>query len=238
MISVLGSLDQWTQADLSSLQTVVCGAAPVPEFAAEAVLARGIPRFVHAYGSSECLTPVCAHASCRVDAPNKTILSTFFGDYEHKLTAEGELLLRGTAAMRGYFPGVRANSPSDWFATGDLFTESEDGLRFVGRIDAQIKVNGFSVSPEVTEKVICDAPGVVSCAVVKATRRSGGEQLVAFVTGTANQAAVVEACQAKLDASQIPRRIIQVERIATNNMGKLDRTKAAAMLEQIGEFNA
>jgi long-chain acyl-CoA synthetase len=233
MINILRNLQKWDSVDLSCLDTLVAGASPVSEQAAEAVLERGARRFVHAYGSSECLTPVLIHESFSASARDKTALSTFCGDYHHRLTAEGELLLRGAAVMRGYFGGAsEAGFVDGWFRTGDLFVEKDSNLWFVGRVDERLKINGFRVSPEVTEKLIVDVPGITNCAVVKVVERSGGESLTAVISGRVEpDMDVIGYCRSRLAPTQVPRLVKLVQRVPGYGLGKVDRRAAAAGMD-------
>lgn len=231
MINVLRSLDSWSRLDLSCFDVLMMGSAPVLDHHGRDALSRGVKRFVHAYGSTECQPPVIMRESRTIDAEEILGLHQFLGDWEHRFTPEGELMLRGSAMTRGYINRPPGTSFEDgWFRTGDLFSRNEHGMRFIGRADQRLKVNAWSVSPELTEGVIMEDPGVNACVVVKKVGRSGAESLVAMVSGPAvDPQAILARCRARLDDHQVPRRVVEVPQVPLNAMGKVDRVAAAAL---------
>lgn len=234
MVAVLRNTSSWPQLDLSGFAAIGSGASTVPESVAEELLARGARRFLHLYGSTECLTPVMVHASTRQSASERTIFSELCGDYQARLADDGELLLRGTAVMRGYLGAAAQNQEAfedGWFKTGDLFQQESDLWRISGRKKEVLKVGGFSVSPALTEKTILDLPGVRNCAVVKETLRSGGEALVAVVEGDdVTPRSVLQHCADRLPPVQTPRRALIVDALPLNTMRKIDRQAVAALV--------
>lgn len=235
MVALLRRSSAWATLDLSCFEAVASGATTVPESVGNELLARGASSFLHLFGMTECLTPILLHRATRGPSP-KTVFSEVCGDYEMRLAADGELLLRGSAVMRGYLGDGAQNAAAfadGWFKTGDLFVRDGDGWRFVGRKKEILKVGGLTVSPALTEKVILDLPGVRNCVVVKETLRSGGEALVAVVEGGEAEARrVIEHCQGRLPPAQVPRRVVVVAQIPVNAMRKVDRPAAARMLTQ------
>jgi fatty-acyl-CoA synthase len=234
MVAVLRHTSSWAQMDLSSFEAIGSGASTVPESVGNELLARGAQRFLHLYGSTECLTPVLFQRTTAQTPGPHTVFSTLCGDYQAQLAEDGELLLRGSAVMRGYLgePARDAQAFDDgWFKTGDLFAHANGVWQFTGRKKEILKIGGFSVSPALIEKVILDAPGVRNCVVVKETLRSGGEALVAVIEGAGVERRTVLAhCAAHLPPDQTPRRIVVVAALPLNAMRKVDRHAAAGMV--------
>ncbi len=101
---------------------------------------------------------------------------------------EGELLLGGDCLAAGY-----ASAPAltherfierdgaRWYRTGDRVRRDQDGnLQYLGRLDQQIKLDGFRVEPAEIEIVLGRHSGVAE-AVVVASTSAGASQLVAHV---------------------------------------------------------
>lgn len=231
MMNVLRSLDSWGGLDLSCFEAVVTGSAPVFHHHASEVLRRGAKRFVHTYGMTECVPPVIYRSVTSAEADELVALTTFSSGWEHRLMPDGELMLKGEGAMRGYVGAPPGTGFIDgWFRTGDIFATTPAGMTFVGRADARLKINAWSVSPELTEAVILEVPGVNACAAVRKVGRSGAESLVAVVSGTAiDPAAILAHCRARLDSQQVPRRVLAVPQVPLNVMGKVDRNAAALL---------
>lgn len=104
---------------------------------------------------------------------------------------DGELCIVGDHVMRGYLNRADLNQSKMFvhedgrrgFRTGDLGEEGEGGLLFCrGRMDDQIKLNGYRIELSEIDAVLADLPGVAggACAVL---RRPDGTavRLIGFV---------------------------------------------------------
>jgi acyl-coenzyme A synthetase/AMP-(fatty) acid ligase/aryl carrier-like protein len=102
--------------------------------------------------------------------------------------AEGELLLGGDCLAAGYIH--RADLTAErfieldgerWYRTGDGVCDTGNGvLAYRGRLDQQIKLDGFRIEPAEIESVLGRHPGVAE-AVVVAVDDAQGRRLVAHV---------------------------------------------------------
>ena len=109
-------------------------------------------------------------------------------------TAGGELVVRSRSVAVGEWqggrcvPGRMLPDPTDplrrIFRTGDIMRVGDDGLlRFVGRGDQQIKINGLRIEPAEIEAVLREDPAVADAVVVARARR-GDPVLHAYVAAT------------------------------------------------------
>ena len=110
-------------------------------------------------------------------------------DGEEVPTGEvGELWVKGPNVMKGYFrkPELTAEVLRDgWFNSGDLVFQDEQGtVNIAGRSKELIIRSGFNVYPPEVEAVITDFPAVSLCAVL-GERKSGDEEIVAYMQATA-----------------------------------------------------
>ncbi len=228
MIKLLERSGALARSDLSRIDTVGCGASVVPQGASRAILLRGAKRFVHLYGSTECLTPIFARVTAEPEDRTSTLLDGPLGTIDARLTTDGELLLRGSAVTQGYEGddfAARGSDGARWWHTGDLFERVAGSWAFVGRTDDLIKVSGWSVSPALTERVVLGIAGVAACGVGMEHEPSGRESLVCLVEGEASRDEIHAACSAELDTHQVPRHTRHVDRVPLNPMGKVDRRK-------------
>ena len=90
---------------------------------------------------------------------------------ETKVSGSGELLIRGTSVMKGYFKEPeRTASVIDkdgWYHTGDIGRIDEDGFVWItGRASRTIILDsGKKIAPEELEERILSIPGVRECVV-------------------------------------------------------------------------
>jgi acyl-CoA synthetase (AMP-forming)/AMP-acid ligase II len=162
------------QRDLSALEVVGCGGAPLPPALQEAVQRR-FPdvRIGQGYGMTE--------TSCIVTVPSREHGTSpgcvgFLGSQTEARIVDGELQVRG--------PHVIGDG---WLRTGDLAEFAGDGeLKIVGRVKELIKVNGHQVSPAELEALMLEFPGVEDVAVIGRPDERRGEVPVCFVVGNAD----------------------------------------------------
>jgi len=141
----------------------------------------------------------------------------------------GEVLVRGPNLFTEYWkkPDItrEAFNNEGWFATGDLGFLDEDGyLTLRGRKNDLIIVSGYNVYPPAVEQVLNSCPGVRESAVVGIPDPRKGERVVAFVVAderTLREAEVKSYCAERLVDYQRPWRIISLDSLPRNTMGKV-----------------
>jgi acyl-CoA synthetase (AMP-forming)/AMP-acid ligase II len=162
-------------------------------------------------------------------------------DADGNLADEGELCVRGGQRFDGYLDpadnasrfvactGDRAvtvsNEPLNrehYYRTGDVVRREAGEWVHVGRLDEQVQVRGYRVELGEVEAELRRTDGVQT-AVVIATRRGGGTELVGFYTGALPVADVRRALRRRLPIYMVPRRLVQLRRIPRNANGKFDR---------------
>ena len=143
--------------------------------------------------------------------------------------AIGEICVKGPNVMKGYW-----NRPDDtreaffgeWFRTGDLGYEDEDGYFYiVDRKKDMIIVNGMNVYPRVIEEVLYKHPAIREAAVVGEPDDLHGEIPVAFVSlkeGQPASAADLRAyCRDNLGRHEVPRKFNIIPDLPKNAAGKI-----------------
>ena len=181
--------------DLSSLEMVLSGAAPLGSELAEEAAARIDCEVIQAYGMTELspathITPsgqyrpgsvglTVPNAECRIVDPET-------GE-DQDIGGEGELWIRGPMVMAGYLNNPEATAltidDDGWLHTGDVATVDEhQHFYIVDRVKELIKFKGFQVPPAELEAIIITHPAVADVAVIGIPDDEAGELPKAFVT--------------------------------------------------------
>ena len=132
------------------------GAAPIEPAIIEFFQALGLP-MVEAWGLTE-LT--MAATMSRPDRTRIGSVGTRYPGVEVRLTADGEVLVRGPMVMRGYYRDLEATAAAidaeGWMHTGDIGTLDADGyLRIVDRKkELIITSGGKNISPANIESLL------------------------------------------------------------------------------------
>jgi crotonobetaine/carnitine-CoA ligase len=126
----------------------------------------------------------------------------------------GELLIRGTAMMDGYFRNAEATQSAfalGWYHTGDLATmDAQGAVRIVGRKKDMIRRSGENIAAAEVESVIEQHPAVLLAAVVAVPDDLRGEEVKAYVVLRDAQArfdpeALAAFVEARLARFKVPR---------------------------------
>jgi acyl-CoA synthetase (AMP-forming)/AMP-acid ligase II len=182
--------------DLSSLEVVLSGAAPLDAALEAACAGRVGCQVKQGYGLTEaspvthitsdephrgkpgCVGELVPNTTCRiVDVATGTDL----GPGER-----GELLIRGPQVMRGYWRNPEATAATidadGWLHTGDIGFADRDGYyTIVDRLKELIKHKGYQVPPAELEALLCAHPAVSDAAVIGIPDAEAGEVPKAFV---------------------------------------------------------
>ncbi|MFF3457003.1 class I adenylate-forming enzyme family protein [Streptomyces sp. NPDC002730] len=244
--AMLMELPESERPDTSSVRFAACGAAPMPAELIERFEGRYRIPIVEGYGLSE---GTCASTSNPLDGLRKpgTVGLAMPGqevavmDPSGRLLpqgATGEVVVRGPNVMRGYLnrPGETARTVVDgWLHTGDVGQFDEDGyLVLVDRIKDLIIRGGENIYPKEIESLLYSHPGVFEAAVVGQAHEVFGEVPVAFVVlrpgATVTTEGILEYCRGSLSRFKLPERVIAVETLPKNPVGKTDKPALRAEL--------
>ncbi|TGE21484.1 amino acid adenylation domain-containing protein [Hymenobacter aquaticus] len=150
----------------------------------------------------------------------------------------GELLIGGRSLAQGYLheAGLTASKfvahpgkvGAQVYRSGDQVVRQADGrLRFVGRVDEQVKVRGYRVEPGEVQHALLQLPGLAQAAVIALKQAEGDAALVAYVVPTTGQeideAALRTGLLAQLPAYMVPSQFVQLAALPVTANGKLDR---------------
>jgi malonyl-CoA/methylmalonyl-CoA synthetase len=153
------------------------------------------------------------------------------------------LEVRGPNVFAGYWrmPEKTAQEIREdgFFVTGDVATLEPDGrVTLVGRAKDLIIAGGLNIYPKEIEEAIDALPGVDESAVIGVPHPDMGEGVVAVVVpqkgADVTEEAVRQALEHQLARFKQPRRVIVVDALPRNAMGKVQ--KAALRAEHAGLF--
>jgi malonyl-CoA/methylmalonyl-CoA synthetase len=146
--------------------------------------------------------------------------------------AVGVVEVKGPNVFKGYWrmPEKTAAEfrPDGFFVTGDLGRIDADGyLHIVGRAKDVVISGGFNVYPKEIEAEIDAIPGVAESAVIGVPHPDFGEAVVAIVAlapgATVSEPQALAALEGRLARYKTPKRVIFVDALPRNAMGKVEK---------------
>jgi malonyl-CoA/methylmalonyl-CoA synthetase len=138
----------------------------------------------------------------------------------------GVIEIRGPSVFSAYWrmPEKTAEefTADGFFLTGDVGRQDPDGRVWIsGRAKDLIISGGYNVYPKEVELVLDELAGVAESAVVGVPHPDFGEGVVAVVIGRGDEAALISECRRQLAAYKSPKRIVFVDELPRNAMGKV-----------------
>jgi fatty-acyl-CoA synthase len=229
VIAVLEHADR-SRRDLSSLQTILVGGAPVPEILAKRARQSFGCRFSILYGQTELNGAITQTAVDDLDTGNLATVGRPLPQMELKiadpvtgeplpLEVPGEICARGYQTMKGYLQesgesDTATLSDDGWLHTGDVGTMDRTGhVRVTGRLKEMIIRGGENIYPSEIENVLLEHHDVQQACVLGLPDEKWGEIVVAAVqlvggssVGTALDTAqqMHAYCRARLAAFKTP----------------------------------
>lgn len=181
--------------DISCLQVIWCGAAPLSrDIETEVKMRTGTKLVRQGYGMTEGTFAFCAQDDIHNTIGSVGVL--WKGIYGRVVDIEsgqclgpyqkGELHFKGQNIMKGYIGNAQATSDTidaeGWLHTGDVGYYDERGEWYiVDRIKELIKFKGFQVPPAEIEALLLTHPQIKDAGVVGLKDEKCGEVAFAFV---------------------------------------------------------
>src|ERR1700710_41125 len=144
----------------------------------------------------------------------------------------GMIEVKGPNVFKGYWrmpEKTKAEFRDDgFFITGDLGKiDAKDYVHILGRGKDLVISGGFNVYPKEIESEIDAMPGVIESAVIGVPHADFGEGVTAVVVcdkgASVNEASVLTALEGRLAKFKMPKRVIVVNELPRNAMGKVQK---------------
>ncbi len=144
----------------------------------------------------------------------------------------GMIEVKGPNVFKGYWrmpEKTKAEFRDDgFFITGDLGKIDSDGyVHILGRGKDLVISGGFNVYPKEIESEIDAMPGVIESAVIGVPHADFGEGVTAVVvcdkSARIDEASVLKALDGRLAKFKMPKRVIVVDELPRNVMGKVQK---------------
>jgi oxalate---CoA ligase len=196
------------------------------------------------YGLTETASTICSNLLppgqrklCSVGVPiNAELLILDDAEQQAPPGVDGEILLRGAGVIREYL-GVQPDRAfwEGWLRTGDIGHVDDDGyLYVVGRKKEVIKRGGHSVFPLEIDNALSAHPSVAEAITFSIPHDTLGEDVIAAVVGkpdaSIDAGGLREHLLTSLSSYKIPTRVLVVDRIPRNAIGKALRREMPKLL--------
>ncbi len=248
---IIARMDAGVKPDLSSLQAIAYGGGRMPlELVERALVLFPTTNFTNAYGLTETSSTIAllgpedhrvALASSdpavrarlgSVGKPLPTVEIEIRDDEGRKLGAgeRGEIYVRGEQ-VSGEYRGRSALDAEGWFPTRDAgYLDAEGYLFLAGRADDVIVRGGENISPGEIEDVLTTHPAIADVAAVGVPSVEWGEAVgVAIAIRPGHECPgddeLKKMVKDRLRSSRVPERILVLDALPYNEMGKLLRRK-------------
>ena len=231
--------------DLSSVDTIVYGAAPItPTRLAEAIETFGRV-FAQGYGQTECVGMATSLRKDEHDPVGRPNLLSSCGRAVQGVTVDildddggqvdmravGEMCVRSPVVMSGYWKQPELTTEafrSGWLRTGDLAQRDEDGFfHLVDRSKDLIISGGYNIYPREVEDAIAQDPDISSVAVIGVPDPRWGEAVTAIVVARADKTLDTEALRERVRTLKgplhAPKRVDVVDALPMTALGKIDK---------------
>ncbi|KAL8230446.1 hypothetical protein R6Q57_000224 [Mikania cordata] len=200
VLTIANNEEMVDKYDLSSMRTVMSGAAPLGKELEDTVRIK-FPnaKLGQGYGMTEagpvlamCLAFAKESFEIKSGACGTVVRNAAMKivDPESGVSLprnqRGEICIRGDQIMKGYLNDPEATKrtidSNGWLHTGDIgLIDDEDELFIVDRLKELIKYKGFQVAPAELEALLLTHPDISDAAVVPMVNEAAGEVPVAFV---------------------------------------------------------
>lgn len=232
-----------------SLRLICCAGEPLHAELCQRVRERLDVEILNTYGPTECAIDALAGPFDPAQRQGPVPIGRPIDNLRHLLLppdagvtedeSARELYLCGAGVGRGYhgdaaqtaerfLPDPDGPPGARMYRTGDLVRVRPDGaLEFVGRVDAQVKINGVRIEPGEVEAVLETHPDVIEAAVRAVTDPHGTPRLAAWVVTSRDDVVddLLGHLRDRLPPSAVPAYLSRLAALPRTTSGKTDRSR-------------
>ncbi len=220
-----------------NIAVATSGGAPMPVEVMREFEEKFNVRISEGYGLSE-TSPLATFNQFENPPKAGTVGQPIFGveikcvdenDSEVRTGERGEVVIRGSNVMKGYYKRPEATAEAfrnGWFHTGDIGIFDADGyLSIVDRKKDMILRGGYNIYPRELEEVIMTNPSVSLVAVVAVPDERLGEEVKAFVVkkhgADLTEEEFIGWCKTQFAANKYPRFVEFRDELPIGGTGKI-----------------
>ncbi|MGE6513742.1 (2,3-dihydroxybenzoyl)adenylate synthase [Lysinibacillus sphaericus] len=231
------------QADISSIDYILLGAAKLERQLAHQLMTQFQCQLIQGYGLGEgitCFTSPNDDMETIISCQGRPIsqgdqFKIVDEDGNEVLPGEpGELIQKGPYTFLGYYnsPDINRKSFTEdgFFKTGDKARVTNEGnIQILGRVKEQINRAGENIIPSEVETYILEHDEIKDVSVVGVPDVELGERICAFVVKKGHELALTELCKFLIEIGvahyKLPDQLVYVDAIPYINVGKSNKKK-------------
>jgi acyl-CoA synthetase (AMP-forming)/AMP-acid ligase II len=246
MVEALVETPEFDSFDLSSIETILYAAAPMPAPVLRRALAKLGPVFVNSWGMTEGSGTALPKHMHEPDGPQAALLGSIGQPYTNAeirivddhgrdcaADAPGELWLRSAAMASGYWNNSTATIESfrdGWLRTGDIgYADAAGRIFLVDRRKDMIISGGENIYSQEVERAIAEHPAVAGVAVIGVPDAKWGEAVAAIIIArpgeTVTAEDIVRHCASRIASYKKPRHVAFVDDFPTLPSGKINKMR-------------
>ncbi|WP_426415138.1 acyl-CoA synthetase [Aestuariirhabdus sp. LZHN29] len=248
MVQMTLAHPEFDRFDLSSLDTIIYGASPMPLDTVNAAMEK-IPHvgFIQAYGMTE-LAPLATvsgkdnHTTAGLESGRIRSAGRAGALQQVKIVDPagqelprgeiGEVIVKGPNVMLGYWNKPEATAEAiqnGWMHTGDAAWMDDGGYIYISdRLKDMIISGGENIYSVEVENVLMQHPSIAACAVIGIPSSEWGEAVHAvLVSADGNELDVQEVrqhCREQIAGYKIPRSVEWIDTLPLSGAGKILKT--------------
>lgn len=242
LAELMRKVRQLKENNLQLLRTMLfCGEALPYSLVAECAKAAPGADIINLYGPTEATIAISVFKP-DLSKPKQGIveIGAVLKGNQYRIAEGDELLLNGSQVISSYYTEGNTDKfvmldNKIWYRTGDRVGEENGVLQYRGRIDEQVKLNGYRIELVEIEQAASQYLGGKNVACIPLRQGELVKQLAMAVEGKPDEV-VAQGLRAylkiKLPAYMVPETIRFVEKFPLNSNGKTDKKAILGLINE------